>query len=183
MSLMDLLSDRQSPELASQIKEIRSSTRRSSTAVRQCAGPLIDLEQLEWLASRFPHRARFLAEIALDPPAYYRRPAGPPVLDEDFLILSTIHSAKGLDWDAVYVIHAADGNIPSDMATGRWRRSRRSGGFSTWPSPGRRTGCTCAIPRYLRRASRVQRQSRLRPAHPFPVRYPSSARSVAVPGF
>ena len=44
--------------------------------------------------------------------------AGDPLLDEDYLVLSTIHSAKGLEWDAVYVIHAADGNIPSDMATG-----------------------------------------------------------------
>jgi DNA helicase-2/ATP-dependent DNA helicase PcrA len=34
------------------------------------------------------------------------------------LILSTIHSAKGLEWDAVYVLHVADGCIPSDMATG-----------------------------------------------------------------
>ena len=79
----------------------------------------MDLEQLEWLAARFPDRARFLAEIALDPPSYTEDLAGPPLLDEDFLILSTIHSAKGLEWDAVYVIHAADGNIPSDMATGK----------------------------------------------------------------
>src|SRR5439155_566257 len=43
---------------------------------------------------------------------------GPPLLDEDYLILSTIHSAKGLEWDVVHVIHAADGMIPSDMATG-----------------------------------------------------------------
>ena len=41
-----------------------------------------------------------------------------PLLDEDYLILSTMHSAKGLEFDVVYVIHAADGNIPSDMATG-----------------------------------------------------------------
>jgi DNA helicase II / ATP-dependent DNA helicase PcrA len=54
----------------------------------------------------------------LDPPAYTQDLAGPPVLDEDYLILSTVHSAKGLEFDAVYVIHAADGNIPSDMATG-----------------------------------------------------------------
>jgi len=44
--------------------------------------------------------------------------AGPPILDEDFLILSTMHSAKGLEWEAVYIIHASDGNIPSDMTTG-----------------------------------------------------------------
>lgn len=77
-----------------------------------------DLEQIENLASRYPSRDRLLAELALDPPAYTQDLAGPPYLDEDYLILSTIHSAKGLEWDAVYVIHAADGNIPSDMATG-----------------------------------------------------------------
>jgi DNA helicase-2/ATP-dependent DNA helicase PcrA len=54
----------------------------------------------------------------LDPPAYTQELAGPPLLDEDYLILSTMHSAKGLEFDVVYVIHAADGNIPSDMATG-----------------------------------------------------------------
>lgn len=78
---------------------------------------LRDLEQLEQLAPRFNDRATMLAEIALEPPTTSGDFAGPPHLDEDFLILSTIHSAKGLEWDAVYVIHAADGNIPSDMAT------------------------------------------------------------------
>jgi DNA helicase-2/ATP-dependent DNA helicase PcrA len=76
-----------------------------------------DLEQLEQLAARFRNRAAMLAEITLDPPATAGDLAGEPLLDEDYLILSTIHSAKGLEWDAVYVIHAADGNIPSDMAT------------------------------------------------------------------
>ena len=79
---------------------------------------LMDLEQLEWLAGRFSDRTSFLAEVTLDPPGYSEDLAGPPHLDEDFLILSTMHSAKGLEWDAVFVIHAADGNIPSDMATG-----------------------------------------------------------------
>lgn len=77
-----------------------------------------DLEQVEALASRYPDRQRLLAELALDPPAYTQDFAGPPLLDEDYLILSTMHSAKGLEFDVVYVIHAADGNIPSDMATG-----------------------------------------------------------------
>ncbi len=80
---------------------------------------LRDLEQLGHLTGRFPDRARFLAEITLDPPSYTEDLAGPPYLDDDYLILSTMHSAKGLEWDAVYVIHAADGNIPSDLATGR----------------------------------------------------------------
>ena len=76
-----------------------------------------DLEQLEQLAARFPDRQTLLTELALDPPDATEDFAGDPHLDEDYLILSTIHSAKGLEWDAVYVIHAADGNIPSDMAT------------------------------------------------------------------
>ena len=77
-----------------------------------------DLEQLEQLASRFGDRQSMLSEITLDPPSLTQDMAGPPALDDDYLVLSTIHSAKGLEWDAVYVIHAADGNIPSDMATG-----------------------------------------------------------------
>ena len=77
-----------------------------------------DLEQLEQIASRYKDRRTMLADITLDPPASTQDLAGPPLLDEDYLILSTIHSAKGLEWDVVYVIHASDGNIPSDMATG-----------------------------------------------------------------
>jgi len=78
---------------------------------------LRDLEQLEHIAGRWRSRQRMLAEMALDPPSSTQDFAGPPILDDDYLVLSTIHSAKGLEWDAVYVIHAADGNIPSDMAT------------------------------------------------------------------
>lgn len=99
-------------------------------AVREMYAPLLerrydnatarlrDLEQIERLAARFDDRLTLLADMALDPPSWAEDLAGPPVLDEDYLILSTIHSAKGLEFDAVYVIHAADGNIPSDMATG-----------------------------------------------------------------
>ena len=67
---------------------------------------------------RLRGRGRFLAELTLDPPSSTGDLAGPPLLDEDWLVLSTIHSAKGLEWDVVHVIHAADGMIPSDMATG-----------------------------------------------------------------
>ena len=77
-----------------------------------------DLEQLEQIAARYRSRRTMLAEITLDPPSSTQDLAGPPIRDEDYLVLSTIHSAKGLEWDAVYVIHAADGNIPSDMSTG-----------------------------------------------------------------
>jgi DNA helicase-2/ATP-dependent DNA helicase PcrA len=58
------------------------------------------------------------AEQALEPPASTGDLAGPPMVDEDWLVLSTVHSAKGLEFDAVHVIHAADGNFPSDMALG-----------------------------------------------------------------
>lgn len=77
-----------------------------------------DLEQIEQIASRYTDRRTMLADITLDPPSSTQDLAGPPVRDEDYLVLSTIHSAKGLEWDCVYVIHASDGNIPSDMATG-----------------------------------------------------------------
>jgi ATP-dependent DNA helicase UvrD/PcrA len=79
---------------------------------------LADLDQLALLARGYESRGRFLAELTLDPPVSTADLAGPPALDEDYLILSTIHSAKGLEWDAVYVLHATDGCIPSDMATG-----------------------------------------------------------------
>src|SRR5436190_2449197 len=79
---------------------------------------LRDLEQLEALASGSGDRARFLADLTLDPPSSTEDLAGPPGFDDDYLILSTIHSAKGGEWDAVHVIHAADGNNPSDLATG-----------------------------------------------------------------
>jgi DNA helicase-2/ATP-dependent DNA helicase PcrA len=82
------------------------------------AARIRDLEQLELLASESASRSQFLADLALDPPSSTGDLAGPPHLDEDYLVLSTIHSAKGLEWDVVHVIHAADGMIPSDMSTG-----------------------------------------------------------------
>jgi DNA helicase-2/ATP-dependent DNA helicase PcrA len=79
---------------------------------------LRDIDQLEALAGGYENRGRFVAELTLDPPSSTGDLAGPPLLDEDWLILSTIHSAKGLEFDVVHVIHAADGMIPSDMSTG-----------------------------------------------------------------
>ncbi len=77
-----------------------------------------DLEQLEQLAAAAPCRERFLSNLTLDPPGATGAEAGDPHLDEDYLILSTIHSAKGQEWDTVFVLNAADGCIPSDLATG-----------------------------------------------------------------
>ena len=75
-----------------------------------------DLDQLEQIAQRYRSRQSFITDLALDPPSSTADLAGPPHKDDDFLILSTIHSAKGCEWKAVYIIHAADGMIPSDMA-------------------------------------------------------------------
>jgi DNA helicase-2/ATP-dependent DNA helicase PcrA len=77
-----------------------------------------DLVQLTQIASAYPSRERFLTELTLDPPNATTDQAGVPFLDEDYLILSTIHSAKGQEWASVFVLNVVDGCIPSDLATG-----------------------------------------------------------------
>ena len=77
-----------------------------------------DLWQLERIAGQYATRERFLTELALDPPRATGDLAGAPLLDEDYLILSTIHSAKGQEWDAVHLLNVADGNFPSEFSTG-----------------------------------------------------------------
>ncbi len=77
-----------------------------------------DLAALEHIAGTYPSRVRFLTELTLDPPEATSDEAGAPLRDEDYLTLSTIHSAKGQEWGAVYVLNAVDGCIPSDLATG-----------------------------------------------------------------
>ena len=79
---------------------------------------IADLSALEAIAGTYPSRSRFLTELTLDPPDATSDEAGVPLLDEDYLTLSTIHSAKGQEWGAVYLLNAVDGCIPSDMATG-----------------------------------------------------------------
>jgi DNA helicase II / ATP-dependent DNA helicase PcrA len=78
-----------------------------------------DLDALEQVAGKFATREQFLTELSLDPPQATGDLAGPPLLDEDYLVLSTIHSAKGQEWDSVYVLNVADGNFPSEFATGK----------------------------------------------------------------
>ena len=77
-----------------------------------------DLIQLEQIASGYPSRERFLTELALDPPDAASAQSGAPLLDEDYLILSTIHSAKGQEWKSVFVLNVVDGCIPSDLGVG-----------------------------------------------------------------
>jgi DNA helicase-2/ATP-dependent DNA helicase PcrA len=78
-----------------------------------------DLVQLERIAERYAGRERFLTELALDPPQATGDLAGAPLLDEDYLVLSTVHSAKGQEWDSVYLLNLADGSFPSEFAAGR----------------------------------------------------------------
>jgi DNA helicase-2/ATP-dependent DNA helicase PcrA len=77
-----------------------------------------DLLQLEQIAAGYPSRERFLTELTLDPPDATSDQAGVPLLDEDYLILSTIHSAKGQEWRAVFMLNVVDGCIPSDLGVG-----------------------------------------------------------------
>ncbi|MCW0982251.1 ATP-dependent helicase [Agrobacterium sp. BT-220-3] len=77
-----------------------------------------DLLQLEQIAGGYPSRERFLTELTLDPPDATSDQAGVPLLDEDYLTLSTIHSAKGQEWRSVFILNVVDGCIPSDLGVG-----------------------------------------------------------------
>jgi len=118
--------------LAADRRLASSSSSAGARAERLCAAldPLIrsryvdgsvrmaDLEQLVAASRAVPDLGQFVSELVLDPPASSSDFAGPPHLDEDYLVLSTVHSAKGLEWEAVHLISAYDGNFPSDMSTG-----------------------------------------------------------------
>jgi len=82
------------------------------------AARVADLAQLEGVAALAATRGRFVSDLTLDPPASTSDLAGPPLVDEDWLVLSTVHSAKGGEWEVVHVLHASDGMFPSDLATG-----------------------------------------------------------------
>jgi DNA helicase-2/ATP-dependent DNA helicase PcrA len=106
----------------------RAVGRKQAEPLRQAMAPLIesayddseqrlaDLDVLVAAAAALPRLSDVAADHALDPPRSTGDLAGTPVIDEDWLVISTMHSAKGLEWDVVHVLHAADGNIPSDMA-------------------------------------------------------------------
>jgi DNA helicase-2/ATP-dependent DNA helicase PcrA len=78
-----------------------------------------DLDQLEHLSGQYPSRERFITELTLDPPHATSDLSGRPTLEEDFLVLSTIHSAKGMEWDTVYLLNVVDGSFPSEFSTGK----------------------------------------------------------------
>jgi DNA helicase-2/ATP-dependent DNA helicase PcrA len=119
------------PQLCALLGEVASAPWQGQLGrVRQFYEPLLvekydgaearlgDLVQLEAIASTYPGRGAFLDDLTLDPPSATGDYAGPPSLDEDWLILSTIHSAKGQEWRAVFLLDVIDGRIPSDLAVG-----------------------------------------------------------------
>src|SRR4029077_5812661 len=75
--------------------------------------------QLEQLSVQHAGRERFLTELTLDPPAKSGDQSSGASKDEDYVILSTIHSAKGQEWDFVYVLNVSDGNFPNEFSTGK----------------------------------------------------------------
>jgi DNA helicase-2/ATP-dependent DNA helicase PcrA len=75
-----------------------------------------DIDQLEALSSQYPTRDRFLAELTLDPPQATSDIAAQALQDEDYLVLSTVHSAKGMEWDTVYVLNLVEGSFPNEFA-------------------------------------------------------------------
>jgi DNA helicase-2/ATP-dependent DNA helicase PcrA len=79
---------------------------------------ITDLQRLADAAATQPSLHDALAELALDPPVSASDLAGPPRLDEDYVTISTIHAAKGLEWPIVHLPHLVDGALPSDMALG-----------------------------------------------------------------
>jgi DNA helicase-2/ATP-dependent DNA helicase PcrA len=105
------------PEWAGQMTQVRRwyepHLERLHGAAEVRAG---DLAQLEALATAHGSRETFLTELTLDPPQASGDEAGPPHLDEDYLILSTVHSAKGQEWDSVYMLNVVDGTFPNEFA-------------------------------------------------------------------
>ena len=77
---------------------------------------MADLDQLEVIAGNFPDRGTFLSELALEPPSATHDLAGGGDSEDDTLILSTAHSAKGREWDAVFLLWAVDGWFPMARA-------------------------------------------------------------------
>ena len=120
--LLDLLTTLADPQLpwSGQVNQVRTWYRPHLERLYEHVLTRIgDLDQLELLSGQYPSRERFISELTLDPPQASGDLAGQPLLDEDYLVLSTVHSAKGMEWDTVYVLNVVDGSFPSEFATGR----------------------------------------------------------------
>jgi len=118
VALMSAVCGRQTPwpaefEMVRRWYEPHLERNHEDASIRQA-----DLVQMESIASTYASRERFLTELTLDPPDATSDESGVPLIDEDYLILSTIHSAKGQEWRNVFVLNGVDGCIPSDLGTG-----------------------------------------------------------------
>ena len=119
VALMQALSVRERP-WPGQIREVRDWYQpHLERLYEQVHTRRADLDQLEQLSANYPSRERFISELTLDPPNATSDLAGSPLHDEDYLVLSTVHSAKGMEWDTVYVLNVVDGSFPSEFATSR----------------------------------------------------------------
>jgi DNA helicase-2/ATP-dependent DNA helicase PcrA len=78
-----------------------------------------DLDQLELLSTQYPTRERFVTELTLDPPQASGDTSAQAMHDEDYLVISTVHSAKGMEWDNVYVLNVVEGSFPNEFSTGK----------------------------------------------------------------
>ncbi len=116
-TLDTLATTRRDPSVAARAERVLDLLRPLLTArYPDHAARLSDLDRLVGAAAQSPTLADYVASLTLDPPASTSDLAGPPHLDDDYLVLSTVHSAKGLEWDSVHVINVIDGAFPSDMA-------------------------------------------------------------------
>jgi len=119
LSMFEKLIDPSTP-WAGQVGQVREWYRPQLERLYEDAWSRVgDLEQLEQLSAQHTTRERFLTELTLDPPLATGGKSGIASKDEDYVVLSTIHSAKGQEWDIVYVLNVADGNFPSEFATGK----------------------------------------------------------------
>ena len=119
LDLADALAEKESELVEVHAERIRRAVAPLITSsYEEAASRLEDLGALVLACAGTLRLSDVAAEQALEPPASTGDLAGPPMVDEDWLVLSTVHSAKGLEFDAVHVIHAADGNFPSDMSLG-----------------------------------------------------------------
>ena len=131
---------------------------------------ITDLQRLADAAAAQPSLHDALAELTLDPPVSASDLAGPPRLDEDYLTISTIHAAKGLEWPVVHLPHLVDGALPSDMALGD------PGGlaeehrlFYVAITPGPRPPVPVRAAAAALPPPRPRRPARVRPADPVPA--------------
>jgi DNA helicase-2/ATP-dependent DNA helicase PcrA len=120
LALLGALTKEPAPDVSAQIRQVlKFYTPLLKQTYDEPEQRLDDLGKLRELAERYEDRASFLAELTLDPPASTRDLASASAQGKDHLVLSTIHSAKGLEWDAVFLINAIEGGIPSHRAESR----------------------------------------------------------------